>query len=128
MIGGGSISLTAPLCVIPEGAGPVKGAGSVAVVVLCFLRRVLGERQRGVGVQDRPEADRVAAAGPGGPRRAGGCCSARRTVCGRRSFLLIGFGRCSSAPGFVFCWWTGPWVGCLSFLRRDGGGMEWCDR
>src|SRR6266496_6501681 len=90
MIGGGSISLTAPLCVIPEGAGPVKGAGSVAVVVLCFLRRVLGERQRGVGVQDRPEADRVAAAGPGGPRRAGGCCSARRTVCGRRSFLLIG--------------------------------------
>src|SRR6266566_3739003 len=68
----------APLCVIPEGVGPVKGLLGRSCGRFRFLRRSMGERQRGVGVQDRPEADREAAVGPGGPRRAGGSCSARR--------------------------------------------------
>jgi hypothetical protein len=31
-------AISRPLCVIPEGAGPVKWAGSVWLSIVCFLR------------------------------------------------------------------------------------------
>jgi len=96
----------------------------------CFLRRCMGKRQRGVGVQDRPEADREAAVGPGGPRRTGGCCSARRKVLGCCS-------SCRSAGGSVGVCSPAPVASASGQARvravghsfaASGGGMEWCDR
>jgi hypothetical protein len=109
--------------------GRSRAAGSF-VWAFRFLRRSMGERQRGVGVQDRPEADRGAAVGPGGPRRAGGSCSARRRGLGSSLFLLVCWrvdARVLQCRG-CFGWVDRPGWGCRSFLRRVGGGMEWCDR
>jgi hypothetical protein len=50
--------------VIPVGAEPVKGLFWGADLSFRFLRQVLGAPSYGVGVRDRPKADRGAAGGP----------------------------------------------------------------
>jgi transposase-like protein len=55
---------TRALQVIPVGAEPVKGLFWGADLSFRFLRQVLGAPSYGVGVRDRPKADRGAAGGP----------------------------------------------------------------
>jgi diguanylate cyclase (GGDEF)-like protein len=63
-----------PLCVIPEGAGPVKWAGSCSRPDFAFSHAVWVNASEAWGSRIGRKADREAAVGLGGARRAGGCC------------------------------------------------------
>ena len=119
----------APLCVIPEGAGPVKWAVSCGCPCFVFSDAVRVNASEAWGSRIGRKADREAAVGPGGPRRAGGCCSVSEKAggCPVVPAAMVVVVVCSSAGGPRLVDRPEGWAVCHSFAASMSG-MELFDR